>query len=125
MGLLSVSLLAGEKFSEAEIMARKELAIHLETNPGSWNRYSAEGRLGLSLLGLKQTAEAENRLATAYRELVAREATIPAIDKVRIAEVLKGWMDARIALNKELDPQLAAELKARWARAAVHDRIDP
>jgi serine/threonine protein kinase/tetratricopeptide (TPR) repeat protein len=125
MGLLSVSLLAGEKFSEAEIMARKELAIHLETNPGSWNRYSAEGRLGLSLLGLKQTAEAENRLATAYRELVAREATIPAIDKVRIAEVLKGWMDARIALNKALDPQLAAELKARWARAAVHDRIDP
>ncbi len=125
MALLSVSLLAEKKFNEAESLARKELSIQVEENPDSWSRYSAEGRLGLSLLGIGSVVEAEQRLGTAYRELIARESTVPAIDKIRIAEILKGWLDAQKALRMTWDSNLPRELGERQIRAIAHDRIGP
>jgi serine/threonine protein kinase/tetratricopeptide (TPR) repeat protein len=124
LSLLTTSLLAQGKFAPAASSAQEALTLREADSPGAWSRYSAEGQLGLSLAGLGKWTEAEPLLRNAYQNLLAREATIPAIERVRIAEILRGLIQTVESQGTRPNAAWVSELVGRDARAKIHDRSD-
>ena len=119
---LTTTLLCNKKWHEAVTQSRECLALRQKVRVTGWPLHVAEGQLGLGLLGLSQFAEAEPLLAGAYRGLTNQEAAIPAVEKVRIAEVLRGWVQLYRATGRSAEAiRLQPELERRLARTIAHD----
>jgi tetratricopeptide (TPR) repeat protein len=80
------TLLALDRYAEAEPVLRECLAIRAEKLPDDWLRFNAVSMLGGALLGQKKYAEAEPLLLQGYEGMKQREATIPPGRKVRLPE---------------------------------------
>jgi tetratricopeptide (TPR) repeat protein len=109
---LTRTLLAKEKFVEAEIVARECLDIREEYFPDAWSTFNARHFLGASLLGQKKYADAEPLLLAGYAGMKQREHTILPIGKPRLKEALRRL----VKLYEETgQPDKAAEWKTRLA----------
>jgi tetratricopeptide (TPR) repeat protein len=124
---LAATLLCNKKWNEAVIVSRECLTLRQKAQAARWPVYAAEGQLGLSLLGLSRFAEAEPLLADAHRGLTSDETAIPAVEKVRIAEVLRGWVQLYRATGRNAEAaRWQPELDRRLARARIHDEtVEP
>jgi len=80
------NLLEQEKWADAEPILRECLGIRENAQPDGWPTFNARSLLGGSLLGQKKYAEAEPLLLSGYAGMKAREATISAPAKPRLAE---------------------------------------
>ena len=89
LGQLTLTLLRGEKFAEAEPLARECLAIRQKTSPDDWQTSDARSKLGGSLLGQGKNAASEGLLLAGYEGLKQREDKIPASSKPRLREALQ------------------------------------
>jgi hypothetical protein len=86
---LTQTLLAGQKFTEAEQPARECLTIREKQLPDDWLTFNARNLLGGSLLGQKKYAEAEPILLSSYEGMKQREGKIPSAGKARVKENLR------------------------------------
>lgn len=120
----AVSCLALGRFDEAEAAAAECLRLRTAGDAPPSLRLGAEGLLGLSRAGKGRIGEAEENLDRAYQGLKWSEASLPAIDRERIAEVLAGLV---AIYEKTGRPTLAAEsrdeLAKRQSEARVHNRL--
>ena len=85
---LTFTLLAEEKFAEAEPAARECLAIREKRVPEDWQTFHARSMLGGSLLGQTRYAEAEPLLLSGYQGLKRLEDKIPAGSKKAVKETV-------------------------------------
>jgi serine/threonine protein kinase/Tfp pilus assembly protein PilF len=109
---LTRTLLAADKFVEAEVVALECLDLREEYFPNVWSTFNARHNLGGSLLGQKRYAEAEPLLLAGYWGMKQRELAIPAIGKPRLKDVL----ERLVQLYEETDqPDKVAQWKARLA----------
>jgi hypothetical protein len=83
---LARTLLAEEKFAEAQSLAQEWLAVGEKDFPEDWQTFNARGILGASLAGQKKLVEAEPLLLSAYTALKQREQSIPSEYKSRLPE---------------------------------------
>ncbi len=83
--LAGAYLVAGEP-GRAEPLLREALALREKATPDDWLTSWTRSLLGDSLLGQEKHAEAEPLLLAGYDGLKAREASIPAPQKKRLAE---------------------------------------
>jgi serine/threonine protein kinase len=83
---LTRTLLAEEKFAEAQSLAEEWLAIGQKDFTDDWQTFDARGILGASLAGQKKFAEAEPLLLAAYDGLKQREQSIPNENESRLRE---------------------------------------
>jgi hypothetical protein len=86
---LGGSLIAQQKFAEAEPVLRESLVVSEKKMPDAWQTFNARSLLGGALAGQKKFAEAEPLLVSGYEGLKQREAKIPAVGKARIKEALE------------------------------------
>jgi hypothetical protein len=82
-------LLRQQKHAEAEALLREDLRDRAQEQPNDWLLDDARSLLGESLLGQQKYAEAESLLLGGYDGLKQREATIPAAERVCLAEALE------------------------------------
>ena len=87
---LTHTLIALEKFQEAEALARECLAIREQKLPDDWRTFYTQGMLGISLCEQKKYAEAEPYLLSGYEGMKQREAKIPDYAKRRLKIPLRG-----------------------------------
>lgn len=116
-------LLEQGRFDDALALARE--ASGLPELGQSWQKFVVEGQLGLALAGLRRFAEAEVQLVDAFQNLAKLDSTVPAIEKVRIAEILDGCIQVRKLNGKKPEPGWEGDSMARRARAELHYRYDP
>jgi hypothetical protein len=83
---LAFTLLADEKFSQAEPLARECLQIREKRLPDDWRTFNTQSLLGTSLLGQKKYEQAEPLLLSGYEGMKEREVSIPEAGKVRLKE---------------------------------------
>ena len=69
------------KHAEADALSRETLAGYESARPDNWRRYKAETLRGAILANQAKVAEATPLLLSGYQGLLAREKTIPAIDR--------------------------------------------
>jgi serine/threonine protein kinase/lipopolysaccharide biosynthesis regulator YciM len=86
LSALGRNLLGQRKWAEAEPPLREALAIWEARRPDDWSRPDTQSSLGESLFGQGRFAEAEPPLLAGYEGLKAREATLAAQAKGRLAE---------------------------------------
>jgi len=86
---LTRTLLAEEKYADAQSLAQEWLAIGGQDFPNDWQTFNARGILGASLAGQKKFAEAEPLLLAAYKGLEQRAESIPAEYKSRLPETVE------------------------------------
>jgi hypothetical protein len=82
-------LLRQKKDAEAEALLREDLRDRAQEQRDDWLLDDARSLLGESLLGQQKYAEAEPLLLRGYEGLKQREATIPAAERVCLAEALE------------------------------------
>jgi eukaryotic-like serine/threonine-protein kinase len=107
---LAYTLLAEEKFVEAEVAARESLAIREKKLPDDWRTFNARSMLGASLLGQKKYSAAEPFLLAGYEGIKQREAKIPSDGKIRLHEAIERLVRLYDAADQ---PGKAAEWKQR------------
>jgi serine/threonine protein kinase/tetratricopeptide (TPR) repeat protein len=78
-----------KEWARAEPLLREGLAIRERWQPDAWTTFNTKSLLGDALLGQRKYAEAEPLLLAGYRGLLEREATNPAIGRVRIRPALE------------------------------------
>ncbi len=109
--LLGSTLLAAQKYGEAEPVIREALAIRESKLPDDWRTSNTQSMLGATLLGQHKYAEAEPLLVSGYEGLVRLEATLPVDAKPRLQEALErlaqlcaatGRADQAAAWNQKL-----------------------
>jgi hypothetical protein len=110
MARLIRSLLAEEKFTEAEPLARECLALCEKESPNDWLTFQARSLLGGSLLGQKKFNDAEPFLLSGFEGMQQRAEKIPLDDKPRRKEALQRIVQLYEASAK---PEKAAAWKKR------------
>jgi hypothetical protein len=118
-GLRLVTLKA---WDEAEPVIRECLAIREKVQPDDWTTFNTRSMLGGALLGQNKLAEAEPLLLDGYRGMKEREATIPALAKVRIPETLERL--ARLYEAKSNETEAAAWRSKLEAARAEQEKPD-
>jgi tetratricopeptide (TPR) repeat protein len=108
---LVLVLLAGEKFRDAEPLARECLESRKRNIPDDWRTFNSRSLLGGSLLGQKKYAEAGPLLLAGYEGMKQREDQIPAQGKPRLKEALQRL----VQFCEETKPEQAAEWKQKLA----------
>ena len=83
---LASTLLAEEKFSEAQSPAEECVVILGKSLPTYWGTFYARSMLGGSLLGQKKYPQAELWLVSGYEGMKLYEKEIPPHDKPRLRE---------------------------------------
>jgi hypothetical protein len=106
---LSATLLAAQKFTEAETTAREYLHICEQKLPEDWRTFDARSMLGASLVGQAKYAEAEPLLVSGYEGIKQREVGIPRAANPPVAESIK-----RLARLYELTDR--ADQTAEWKK---------
>ncbi len=104
---LGVNLLHQKKWTDAEPLLRKCLAIREKNQPDAWQTDNTKSLLGGALLGQKKYADAEPLLLAGYEGMKQREAKIPAPPKARLTEALERIVQLYEAMDKKDDA-------ARW-----------
>ncbi len=74
------------KYADAEAPLREALTGYEKPATDDWRRYLAQSLLGVSLAGQKKYAEAEPLLLNGYRNMLQREAAIPAESRSAVEE---------------------------------------
>lgn len=108
-----LTLLQTQAWSEAEAVLRECLALREKQAPDDWRTFSTRSMLGGALLGqarqvqatdaaaaAAKSGEAEPFLIQGYEGMQQREATIPAVGKIRLSEALQRLVDLYTALGK-------------------------
>ena len=88
---LTLTLLAAEKFAEAEVAARECLDLREKKRPDDWQTFNTRSMLGGSLLGQKKYVEAEPLLLAAYAGMKQHEDKLAGLAKPRLTEALEHW----------------------------------
>jgi tetratricopeptide (TPR) repeat protein len=96
-----------QRYGDAEPLLREALTSYEKSTPAHWRRYNSESLLGTSLAGQKRYSEAEPLLVSGYRGMLQREATIPAFNRIELAQAGKSIVQFYQAWQK---PDQAA----RW-----------
>ena len=109
---LTTALLQGEKFADAEPVARECLVIREKKMPDDWLTFNARAMLGGSLLGQKKYEDAEPLLLSGYEGMELRESKIPPVGKVRLREALQRLAQLCAATGH---PDQAAEWRRKMA----------
>jgi eukaryotic-like serine/threonine-protein kinase len=109
---LTRTLLAEEKFDEAESSARECLAIRERALPDDWRTFAARSLLGGCLLRQKKYAEAEPALLSGYEGMHQRETVIPPTDEPRLREASQRLVQLYEATDR---PDQAARWKQKLA----------
>ena len=102
------TLMAREKFAEAELTAREGVAFTEKELPENWQRYRARSLLGGVLVSEHKLIEAEPLLLTGYDHLARLAETIPLDDKPAITEAIQRLVSYYQAAGQ---PEKAAEWK--------------
>jgi WD40 repeat protein len=100
MSGLGRAYLAEKKWSEAEPLLRKCVAIWQKNQPDHWTTFDVQSMLGASLMGQKKYAEAEPLLRKGYEGLKEREKSLEPRDAPRVVEALDRLIELYTALNK-------------------------
>ena len=116
---LTRTVLAAEKFGEAELLAREWLALGEKELPDDWQTFNARAMLGASLLGQRKFTEAEPLLVAAYEGINQRREKIPPEYKFRLRESLECLARLYAATGR---PDQAAEWKKKLAN---YDKAEP
>jgi serine/threonine protein kinase/tetratricopeptide (TPR) repeat protein len=106
----------GDKPAQAERLLRQALAVLERKSPDDWQNFETRSVLGDSLLGQKLYVEAEPFLLQGYQGMKARETTVPARSKRRLAEAGQRIVTLYIAWckpDKAEDWRKKLELPAR------------
>jgi len=103
---ISQSLLALQRWDEAEPLIREALAIRESKEPDDWRTFNTKSMLGGALLGQNKLAEAEPLLLDGYAGMKEREAAIPPQGKGRIPQALERLVQFYGAMGNE--PEAAA-----------------
>jgi predicted Ser/Thr protein kinase len=107
---LASSLLAQEKYAEAETLLRDCLRIRERAQAGLWTTFSNRSMLGAALLGQKKYAEARPLLVGGYQGLEQVQAKIPPqVRAVCLEEALQRVVQLYQATGKENEA-------ARWRK---------
>jgi non-specific serine/threonine protein kinase/serine/threonine-protein kinase len=107
---LGKARLRQQRYVEAEATFREALKTYEKTSSDSWERFSSQSQLGVSLAGQKQYAQAEPLLVSGYEGLIQRRATIPAGNR----SSLDGAGPGIVRLYEDWGkPEKAAEWRAR------------
>ncbi len=106
------TLLAENKFIEAEPRARECLTIRDKKLPDDWRTFNARGMLGASLLGQGKFTEAEPLLLSGYEGMKQREDKIPPLGKPRIKETI-------LRLVQLYEARGQTEKAAEWQRKST------
>jgi serine/threonine protein kinase/tetratricopeptide (TPR) repeat protein len=105
------NLLKEEKYAQAEPPLRESRAFYEKNRPDDWQRFEVQSLVGESLSGQQKYAEAEPLLLSGYEGLKAREAKMPAADRVRLlTEAAERLMRLYDATNQ---PDKAKEWRAK------------
>jgi serine/threonine protein kinase len=86
---LARCLLRQTKYTEVEALLRDGLRDRKKEQADDWLLDDARSLLGEALLGQRKYAEAKPLLLKGYEGMQQREATVPAAEKVRLAEALE------------------------------------
>lgn len=86
---LVLTLLAQNRFADAEPVARECLRVRALGSADDWRRAVALSQLGGCLLGLDRVTDTEPLLTQGYEELKQVRDRIPAIDRGRIIEAVE------------------------------------
>ena len=114
---LTRSLLAVERFADAETLMRDCLPRWERVQPDSWKHFYARSQLGSALLGQEKYDEAEPLLLSGYQGMKERSPTIRVIHNQRPLEALESLLKLYAATNqpdrasqtqRELNRQLEA-----------------
>jgi serine/threonine protein kinase/tetratricopeptide (TPR) repeat protein len=89
LGALAENLLQQKKHAEAEVFARKCLAIRAKEKPGGWATFLTRSLVGGALLGQKKYAEAEPFLVEGYTGMKKCQAPIPPTLRFLLTEGLE------------------------------------
>ena len=109
---LTRTLLAADKFAEAEPLAREWLALGEKELPDDWQTFNAHSMLGSTLLGQKKFAEAEPALVAGYEGMNQRQEKVPTEYKFRLRESLECLVRLYEATGR---PDQAAEWQKKLA----------
>jgi serine/threonine protein kinase/Tfp pilus assembly protein PilF len=66
-----------QHYSDAEPLLRRALSAFEKSAPDNWRRYYVESLLGAALAGQRRCRDAPPLLASGYRGLIERQATVP------------------------------------------------
>jgi hypothetical protein len=116
---LAKTLLAEQKFAEAEPVSRECLDIRGKKLPDEWQTFNARSLVGASLLGQKQYAEAEPLLLSGYGGMKQREDKIPAAGKRYVKETLQRLVQLYEATGRSEE---AADWKKKLGDS---DKVEP
>ncbi|HEY3853025.1 MAG TPA: tetratricopeptide repeat protein [Verrucomicrobiae bacterium] len=86
---LTQTLLARQGYAEAELPAREAVAFAEKELRNDWQRFRASSLLGGVLSGQRKYVEAEPLLLSGYEGLAQTAESIPADDKVAIADAIQ------------------------------------
>ena len=114
---LGKNLLRQQEYTAAETMLRECLHIRAAQQPDAWNTFNTRSVLGGALLGQHRYAEAEPLLKEGYAGLKQREAKIPPLSKVRLAEALERLVQLYDAWGK---PEQAREWRQQLEHKEKH-----
>jgi eukaryotic-like serine/threonine-protein kinase len=109
LATIAVPLLQAKAFTDAEPILRECLAIQEKTQLDEWTMFTIKSMLGGALLGQKKYAQAEPLLLAGYEGMKQREAKIPPLSKVRLADALERLVMLYDALEKK-------DEAARWRK---------
>jgi hypothetical protein len=107
-------------FTRSEPLLRRSLSIDEKEDPDNWLTFLLRNRLGGSLLGQKNYAEAEPLILQGYQGLKAREARIPGRSMRSLTEAAERVVKLYEAWGK---PEKAAEWKRKLGLADLPDVI--
>jgi hypothetical protein len=116
MNNLSTAYLDGQRWAEAETIARDCLGLREKKQPDDWWRFHTMSQLGAALAGQKKYGEAEPMLLQGYQGLKAREANIPARHRKKRTEAAAQIIKLYEAWGK---PDKASEWRKKVETATV------
>jgi serine/threonine protein kinase/Flp pilus assembly protein TadD len=99
-----------QKYTDAEATLREALSSYRNTAPNTWNRFRCESLLGMSLIGQKKYAEAEQWLLGGYTGMMGLRSTIPAYDQADIPRTAQWVIELYTNWGK---PEEAAKWRAK------------
>ena len=106
---LARTLLLQKRFLEAETLSRECLALREKQLPDDWETFEARSLLGRGFAGQGKPAEAEPLLLAGYKGMKDRAEKIPAWEKRRLKDALKGLVEFYDSTGK-------ADEAAKWKR---------
>lgn len=100
LAMYGLSLLKAKRYDKAESILKECLSIRQKHIPDSWLTLNTQSLLGGAYLGQKKLELAEPLLLSGYQGMIEREASMPPVARIRLAEAAERLVEFYTAVNK-------------------------